>query len=168
MSVNSQAENLGSQGLHHDSFVTKKNSLRNLSLFGFLVGPVALFTGTWALIVGKADGREALLTILWVLGFILVGLLFVALVRHLLRNTRLREPWAVALGCLIFALVSPFVFGSFGVFFIPFALVFAAVFGTAGYFLERKIRRSPQLQTNGLALLIAGAVLLTAAWLLVN
>lgn len=168
MSVNSEAENLGSQGLHRDSFVSKQNSLRNLSLFGFLVGPVALFTGTWALIVGKADGREALLGIIWVLGFILVGLLFVALVRHLLRNTRLREPWAVALGCLIFALVSPFVFGSFGVFLIPFALVLAAVFGTAGYFIDRKIRQSPQLQTNGLAVLLASTVLLIAAWLIVN
>lgn len=168
MSVNSEADNLGSQGLHRDSFVSKQNSRRNLSLFGFLVGPVALFTGTWALIVGKADGREVILTIIWVLGFILVGLLFVTLVRHLLRNTRLREPWAVALGCLIFALVSPFVFGSFGVLLIPFALGLAAVFGTAGYFIDRKIRQSPQLQTNGLAVLLASAVLLTAAWFLVN
>ena len=147
---------------------TDSTALRLLALFGFLIAPVALVSGVWAITVGKADGREALLTIVWVLGFILVGLGFVALMRHLLRNSRVSEPWAVALGCLTFALVSPWIFGSFGIFVIPFALVFAAVFGTAGYFLERKLRRSAQLRTNGLALLLACVVLLVVAWQLAS
>lgn len=146
---------------------TDSTALRLLALFGFLIAPVALVSGVWVITVGKADGREALLSIIWVLGFILVGLGFVALVRHLLRNSRVTEPWAVALGCLTFALVSPWVFGSFGIFVIPFALVFAAVFGTAGFFLERKLRQSAQLRTNGLALFLASAALLIAAWFLV-
>ena len=77
---------------------TDSTALRLLALFGFLIAPVALVSGVWVITVGKADGREALLSIIWVLGFIVVGLGFVALMRHLLRNSRLSEPWAVALG----------------------------------------------------------------------
>ena len=43
---------------------TDSTALRLLALFGFLIAPVALVSGVWVITVGKADGREALLSII--------------------------------------------------------------------------------------------------------